>query len=79
MGELVALLGGLRTYSLTFVGGHYEINNRDERHITVRAPGSRVNEDVVTAHQCGISIASAVVSALPRGRAAKSTPKNPPF
>jgi hypothetical protein len=79
MGELVALLGGLSTYSLAFMGGHYEINNRTELHIASRPPGSRVNEDVVTAHRCGVSIASAVVSTLPRGRVAKPTPKNPPF
>lgn len=79
MGELVALLGGLRTYSLIYAGGHYEINSRGELAIAARPPGSRVNEDIVAAHKCGVDIAGTIASNLPRARLAKPQPKNPPF
>lgn len=54
LGELQALLSGLRTFTLTWLGGRYEIDYRDQWRIKGSPPGSEANTDVLAEHKCGI-------------------------
>lgn len=51
LGEILAIAAGRSTYSLTWRGGRYEIDYRDQFTITGSPPDSLY---VVAAHRCGI-------------------------
>jgi hypothetical protein len=77
-GEVVALMSGRRTYSLTWAGGRYEIDRRDEYRIDGNPPGARANVDVVVNHECGTSKFQGL-STIDRGRKRDERPIDPPF
>jgi hypothetical protein len=77
-GEVVALMSGRRTYSLTWAGGRYEIDRRDSYRIEGMAPGDRSNVDVVVNHECGTPKFQSL-STIDRGRKREERPVDPPF
>lgn len=63
LGELQALLDGVKTYELHW-RGRYEIDYRDDFSIAGRTPGSLHNVDVVAAHRCDRTQVHTLTSAI---------------
>jgi len=79
MGELLAVLGGLGTWDLSWRGGRYELDRRESHHIAAHPPGTRAGTDVLNGHRCGVNIAHRLPSRL-RGKAPQNAfPDEPPF
>lgn len=51
-GELLALMAGLRTYSISWLGNAYVIDFRDVDRIKWSPPGSNSRDDVLAEHRC---------------------------
>lgn len=66
LGELQALVDGVRTFELHW-RGRYEIDYRDDFSIAGRTPGSLHNVDVVAEHKCGRTQVHTLVSAIALG------------
>jgi hypothetical protein len=79
-GELVALTGGLATYSLRFEGGRYELDYRYIEEIRGSPPGTS-HIDVVAEHRCGVRIPAGRLTDLAARRKAKPWQESdePPF
>ena len=80
LGEVVALTGGLETYSLRFLGGRYELDYRDVEEIRAYPPGT-ANIDVVAQHRCGVRIPAGRLTELAarRPKAPRLEFDEPPF
>jgi hypothetical protein len=52
LGEAMALLAGRQSYSLRWVGGHYEIDVRYPEHITGSPAGTNSRLEVLATHVC---------------------------
>jgi hypothetical protein len=76
-GEVVALLSGRVTYSLTWAAKRYEIDYRDSWRIDGHPPGETAGVDIVVNHECGTPTFQRL-STIERGRR-YSPPADPPF
>lgn len=74
LGEVLALATGRRTYDLTWTGGRYEIDHRNEWHIRGRPPGTQFH--VIADHKCGQPLPA--LPAIP-ARVNKETDNDCPF
>lgn len=81
LGEVYALFAGLRTFTLEWLGGHYEINFRDEWRIKGMPAGSKKNVDVIAEHRCGLQFNGNQVAESQTIRTSKSEEygSEPPF
>jgi hypothetical protein len=52
LGEAVALMTGRRTFSLRWLGGHYELDVRFAEHISGSPAGSQPGIDILASHLC---------------------------
>lgn len=81
-GEALALLAGRRTFSLTWMGGRYEIDFRDQWRIRQDPAGCTPGLDVLVEHDCQLvsaypSIPSTV--RLPYSDTWAGLPLDPPY
>lgn len=80
MGELHAVIDGLRTYDIRLWGGRYELTFRDSWHMTAHPPASRPGVDVLAQHRCGRVQECTDVRRRPAKRlASKALADEPPF
>lgn len=81
VGEVLALMTGRETYSLTWFGsrGRYEIERRDQYNIESQAPGTNVNIDIVAGHQCDSPPLPRLSTMIKRQSAIVNNPIEPPF
>jgi len=81
LGEVVALLAGRETFSLSWIAGRgrYEIDVRYCEEIRGIPPGSTVNADVVAAHRCGAPALPRLMTGIPSRVADQAATNDPPF
>jgi hypothetical protein len=58
LGEAMALMADRPTYSLRWVGGHYELDYRSSESIAAHPAGTQPHIEVVAAHVCDAEMAS---------------------
>lgn len=79
LGEAIARATGRRTYTLRWMGNHYQLGPRDPETIRAHPAGDQANRyDVLAIHECGSPALPTAPSALPV-RATVDTTAEPPY
>ena len=63
LGEALALVEGRRTWSLHREAGRWVLDPRDDHHIAGYPAGTRLREDVLREHRCGIGVPTGALAA----------------